>query len=335
MTNRIFRLAQNILLAVCAIAFTLLLAELLTRIFLPEWQPRRAVRAQFWQYHAVLGWSLRPGAQGRFVGPSWDVEVKINEKGLRDIDHDYQKTSARRILVLGDSFAWGYGVEQNRTVTALLRESCPDWEFINAGVSGYATDQEYLYYREEGHRYAPDEVLIMFYSNDLLENSCAQMYGYPKPHFVVEDGELALRNVPVPGQSIGQRLYSFLSSRSFITGRILSMTKLTALFDRGCSKIDVELNQRILRKFSRELSREGVARRLVFIPTYHSKPESLADSYRPFAKSEGIRLLDLGPAFIREASAGRELVLEEDSHWNEAGHRLAADTIAADLRCSR
>ncbi len=66
-------------------AQTAVLAEGAARLLLPSWRPSTAERGHFWQPHPVYGWAHRPGAVGRFAGPSWDVEVRINEQGLRDV----------------------------------------------------------------------------------------------------------------------------------------------------------------------------------------------------------------------------------------------------------
>ena len=70
----------------------------------------------------------------------------------------------KRVLVLGDSFTWGFGVEQEQIFTEVIENSRKDVEVINAGVSGYSPDQELIWLREQGMHFQPDLVL-------LLENS--------------------------------------------------------------------------------------------------------------------------------------------------------------------
>jgi hypothetical protein len=50
-----------------------------------------------------------------------------------------------------------------------------------------------------------------------------------------------------------------------------------------------------------------------------------------FAAEHSILFLDLTAIFQAEAAAGMELYLPFDTHWNQRGHDLAADTIAAYL----
>lgn len=51
-----------------------------------------------------------------------------------------------------------------------------------------------------------------------------------------------------------------------------------------------------------------------------------------FAQSHNIQFLDLTPTFQAQAAQGQTLYLSLSTHWNPAGHQLAAQTIAALLR---
>ena len=41
------------------------------------------------------------------------------------------------MLILGDSFGWGYGVEHHERFSKILEDAHPDWEIINASVTGF------------------------------------------------------------------------------------------------------------------------------------------------------------------------------------------------------
>jgi hypothetical protein len=313
-------------------AQTAVLAEGVARLLLPSWRPSTAERGHFWQPHPVYGWSHRPGEVGRFTGPSWDVEVRINDQGLRDVEHAVARSSeaSPRVLLLGDSFGWGFGVENDEMLSARLAQRCPSREFINASVSGWGSDQQYLYYREEGKRYQPETVVMLIYGNDLVELSSGRMYGYPKPYFVAQGKGLALRNVPVPERSVGQRIYTELASNSFVVNRLLSVTRIGVAIDvAGLRKPNLVVNELLLRGFAQELRRAGVELRWVLVPM----DPSLSKLYRAIARAEGVPILDLSPVFA-EAAEGETLTLPGDPHWNAAGHRLAARAVASDLGCA-
>ena len=162
------------------------------------------------RYHEVLGWDKTPGAAQTVRRPECDITLQFNSKGLRGPERDYAKPpGARRVLILGDSFAEGYYVEEGQTVRAVLedlldREGCGRWEVINGGTIAYSTDQEYLFYKTEGHRYGAEAVMVLFYYNDLYYNASeVGPGGEPKPYFEVDEGALVARNSPVPAPAKG------------------------------------------------------------------------------------------------------------------------------------
>jgi hypothetical protein len=120
--------------------------------------------------HATLGYVHPTSVQyslGRNV-------VRLNSHGLRmDEDIAFEKRRGeQRVLVIGDSTAFGWGVSQGETFSdslqRRLRSSRGDqWTVINAGVNGYNTSQEVEYFLLTGRRYQPDIVVLMFNSNDV------------------------------------------------------------------------------------------------------------------------------------------------------------------------
>jgi hypothetical protein len=164
----------------------------------------KTTRARYLRYDPLLGWSKIPGARTTFHQPEYTTEVAINSCGLRDPERAYAVApGALRLLALGDSFIEGYSVPLDQTVTQVLEASLRGRglraEILNGGTSGYSTDQEYLFYRSEGARYAPRVVVLFFYYNDVLYNSFDSSSGAPKPRLAAgKDGRLEPRRFPVP-----------------------------------------------------------------------------------------------------------------------------------------
>lgn len=215
------RLFGNLLLAAVAVAFTLAAAELLARTLVPAWVPEGAERS-FWQYDPLLGWSHVPGQSGVHRHQDFAVTVEINDLGLRD--RSYPETppeAGTRVLVLGDSFAWGQGAEREDLWHEILERRHEDVEFINAAVAGYGTSQQLLYFEERGAQFAPDVVVLMLHPNDFLDNNEPFRYGYFKPqHVLAEDGTLELTQVPVPRLSFEQRFDRYLRFHTYFLYRL-------------------------------------------------------------------------------------------------------------------
>ncbi len=165
----------------------------------------------FWQVpDPVTGWSHIPGASGRSFNPfyEFDAQVSFNSLGIRGPESlGYAKGDAvYRVLLLGDSFMEAVQVNDDETLGEQLRSLLQSQmgrpvEVVNAGVSGFGTDQELLWLREEGVKYAPDLVLLAVYPhNDFMNNGelleSANQGGINKPFFSLVDGTLELHYYP-------------------------------------------------------------------------------------------------------------------------------------------
>ncbi|HET8645180.1 MAG TPA: SGNH/GDSL hydrolase family protein, partial [Vicinamibacteria bacterium] len=198
------RLLPNLLLAAAVTLVMLAAAELAAR-----WARARRgggreddALARYSEFDPRLGWRKRPGARATYRRREYTVEVAINALGLRDRERaPAPPPGTFRILALGDSFVEGYTVPLEQTVTQqlerrLTRPDCP-LEVINGGTSGYSTDQEYLFYQEEGARLGAAVVLLFFYYNDVVLNGTDSYFGRLKPRLEVTAEGVRPANLPL------------------------------------------------------------------------------------------------------------------------------------------
>jgi hypothetical protein len=174
------------------------IADVAIGIFLPErFAIKRDERNLTYRYDSELGWFPIANSRRVFKG-SRTIHVEHNSRGFRDVEHVIG--TKPRIIVLGDSYVWGYDVEEPERFTERLRPNLTDWSIYNLGVSGYGTDQEYLLLRRQYDFYRPQIVFLLFDGdNDDDDNARNVRYGkYYKPYFTVDGAGLTLRGVPVP-----------------------------------------------------------------------------------------------------------------------------------------
>jgi hypothetical protein len=161
----------NVLLLLITLVVLVLAAEITLRIvYHPEFL------GTVIQYDPLLGWSLAPNASLVSVDEQRDFRyrIDINSLGLRDRELPLVKPRGqRRVAVLGDSFVFGVGVEIGERFSDVLDRSLPDdVEVINAGVPGWGTDQEMLFYESFVRKLAPDVVVLTFLGqNDVVNNA--------------------------------------------------------------------------------------------------------------------------------------------------------------------
>jgi len=102
----------------------------------------------------------------------WRTPVKINSHGFRDSEYPIAKTGRYRMVVLGDSIAFGNGVAIEDAFSEVLERSLnrrlgDRVEVLNLGVGGYDIIQEVALLEHLGLPFSPDLVILAFCTNDI------------------------------------------------------------------------------------------------------------------------------------------------------------------------
>jgi lysophospholipase L1-like esterase len=145
-------------------------AEGLARL---KYSPGQVPSAGIFQYDPDKLYALKPSHVGAFAGR----EVKTNSLGYRDSEVAVPKPEGTfRALVIGDSIAFGHGVDAEHTFSEVLerrlnQESVTPgrtFEVVNTAVPGNSPFQEY-YDLVRAERLQPDVVVFQFTPNDVVE----------------------------------------------------------------------------------------------------------------------------------------------------------------------
>ena len=132
------------------------------------------------RYDSGLFYTLKPG-EFTFSNREFSTDFQVNSMGLRD---DEASLQAPRMMVLGDSYSMGWGVNQNETYASLLEEEL-EMKVLNTAISSYGTAREFSML----NRLDTDslEYLILQYCpNDLYEN---QRFAYAENELHVSSQE--------------------------------------------------------------------------------------------------------------------------------------------------
>ncbi len=111
-----------------------------------------------------LGYTLAPG-EFRFRSTEFDTRFMVNSAGLRATEAALE---APEIVVLGDSFAMGWGVAQPEAFPQQLAV-LTGRRVLNAGIASYGTARE-LRLLAQLDTSATEWVVIQFCNNDFFEN---------------------------------------------------------------------------------------------------------------------------------------------------------------------
>lgn len=97
----------------------------------------------------------------------FDITVRINNLGFRGPNATIAK-QRKRAIVIGDSFTFGWGVEEEETWVHHLQTDYPDWEMLNLGKGGTHPGDHVQLARKAIPLLGPDVVIVgILQGNDL------------------------------------------------------------------------------------------------------------------------------------------------------------------------
>ncbi len=137
-------------------------------------------------FDEILFYKPRPGSC-EFKNVEFSTVLTFDEQGFRKTrssDNAAQRPPSKgRVIVLGDSQAMGWGVQDEETFAAVLDQEY-GFEVFNLAVSSYGTARELLRLQKEFALQEDDVVVIQYHPNDFHENRA----------FVVNHGHLPVRH---------------------------------------------------------------------------------------------------------------------------------------------
>ena len=309
--------------------------------------------------------SLRPGTDVVHETTEWRVRVHINSHGLRDEEIPYEKPPhTQRVLFLGDSMTFGYGVEAEQSFPKLVQSKLPHVQTINTGCPSFGTCDELDFFRAEGIKYHPDVVVVVFFRNDVRDNVDRSTYRLVAGHLqhVAQEvpssttkadgftatGDAFDRNIltlgaahqtaslaPPPAQPSFLVRHSHLAR--LIRLRIALLTHKIAPPEQALerrTKAEIDLSAAIMGELVRQIRASGAKALVVFMPQKevvhqptHLQPPSV--EFAPIAeaaKAQGAAVLDLTDA-MRAANKTRDPYFVKDPHPNTWGHQAAAHAL--------
>jgi hypothetical protein len=200
MSKKSRTLFQNITIALISVAVAFLLLELAARWLPTPFDGSSNLADTAWDR---TGWRGKPHYQTTVGTEGYYHVLALNSAGMHDTEHHQAKPAGTfRILMLGDSFVQAVQVKEAETSHQVLenqlnnQETTLDFEVISAGVGGWGTAQQLLYYRHEGRFYQPELVLLMFFlGNDVKDNLpgrgvTVEGFNQYTPYFVLEGDKL-------------------------------------------------------------------------------------------------------------------------------------------------
>ena len=309
------RLRDWIVLILGSIVVFLVLGELTmraylsTRTFYDVEMSRYGLTLKVESPNPLIGHVHRPGSKAELM----NVQVEINSDGFRDAEYPLEKGDVWRVVVLGDSLTFGWGVEREQTFEYLLEQALNrdrPTEMINLGTGNYNTVQEVNLFLEKGLAYEPDQVVLFFFINDAEP--------VPKRSSMAWAGHF--------------RILTFYWSR---LKALLAQVEPQATFEEYYSALYApdaagwRASQAAFLQL-RDVCRErGIVFQVVILPELHNLVDyTFAEEHElltNFLAKHEIPVLDLAPAFSDQTEPMSLWVSFDDAHPNAAAHRRIAE----------
>jgi hypothetical protein len=289
----------------------------------------------------------------------FDITYSVDGEGRRiTCGAGLETARERRIAVLGDSFAFGQGVEDCLDLVSQLAARSPRVAFENFGRIGAGIDDYLLVARDLVRGF--DGAIVVFFGNDVSDLAAEQglagrlagrlstlaLLRRAKNSFLVDR---ALRAAAAGSGGDGKiafldgRANNILSSlqsdpdafRRMVQPGDLAVERFRARFSALASRLDERVGAgNVIVAVAPES--HVVSRRLMrFIREHGGSVAPFGERgpayelIRELAEGQGFRFVDVFPAFLADGDA---LYHPHDLHWSAAGHERMADLLADALR---
>lgn len=272
-----------------------------------------------------VGFRHAPGYTGAaFRAQNFDTPVAIGSNSLRQANFDAQMQYPNKLLILGDSFAFGLGVKEDANFASLIQTplNAEGIGVINGAQVGYCVAQEAALGIRMSASLKPAAIVLAFFPrNDVIGD-----YSADYKNVEVKYGMLLWSR-----RALASAVTDYLRTHSY-AGMILSSSlerQTKSEREKRFSRLARDSSEQVVQPTRAALTRlrdfcrdNGIKLGVMMIPPVNG--ESLFDEqFRTFFQQENIPLLDLG-----KKKFGRKKYFPTDGHWNEDGHQHAAELLA-------
>jgi hypothetical protein len=339
--------AANLALVLGALALCLVTSEFALAAFGFKAQ-RRIVfsvpaKAPWWQFDPLEG--------GRFLREKYNGTWIFNAEGFPDTD-DFDEAKAagapRRVLLLGDSFAYGASASSQSKSFAELFDHLLDASVAtvvwNASLPGTAQESQFQFFERFAPLLKPQVVIATLFNNDFEENQNPAFR-----YYVFADGQwvVAYERAPegdfklLTPETAYRRAFAPQVPREYLT-TLRTPSAAGALFRRiaGLDRPPAPApyapgatpGYRTTLEWMRKLRDAARAADTQFLVLLIPRREDLAAPTATYRDMQGIcSELSLKCVEFRRELGPNDYATPPDEHWNDAGHAKAAKKLEDEI----
>lgn len=287
----------------------------------------------------------------------FEATYKSNSYGARDKERSLRSDGSRRVVVLGDSFIEGYGIERDHRMTDLLEEET-GIEHLNFGLSEVGSIQEWLLYETLTSKFDHTDILVFTLpDNDFGDNNPK---GKPKNRyrpFLKKIGNDYEIYYPVSFEE-GERYHQSISFPRSIYNRFSNQFYLLNIARRFIDAVgeDIYLNRTKIPSYNnyekgdldillytyRQIVNQADGKNIYFftIPRpmdfkhfqKHGYEFNLVKELQDFSnKHKNVYYFDLLPYFVSYAKNHQidyeDFFMNCDGHWSNLGNKVGKEAV--------
>jgi len=153
---------------------------------------KQYIKVNWMKIDSSVGWVCSNANNLKFSNifyNQFDIKYNINKQGYRsNFDFcDKNFPNKKKMMLLGDSFLFGWYLEYPHTLAGQLEFLDNDSRFFNFGIPGYGIDQMFMTFRKYYKLINPDVIILIYIDDDIprILESYRFVEGLNKPSYKI------------------------------------------------------------------------------------------------------------------------------------------------------
>jgi hypothetical protein len=315
-------------------------AEVLVRLYAPD---HLVLNRGVHVFSETYGWVPRHGISAVVDGK----RVSFNASGYRGRELPLpRRGDTTRVVVLGDSVAFGLGVSDDETFTHRLNARDNGIEAGNFAVQGYGPDQELLVLMHQGLVAEPDVVVLAFCLANDFADAVLPVSLYDgrsrKPRFLLVGDRLVLDRSNLRGRGL-RRVQQWLSDHSHLFERLTAGPAAATDAERDWHErynaalrdedYVLRLNLALVRRMRDLCLERGSAFVVAVFPdrsSYRAK-SPLEERFCEALRSDSVRVVDMSERFKMAGQRWKDFAFDGVGHLTPLGHSIASEVLEREI----
>jgi hypothetical protein len=326
------RARRTALFTLLGFVLSTLLAVAALEIALRLFYPQETLRPR-WAYSPQYCFTVYPDVRMVHERPGrWRFVYTTNRDRYRGkivpFPGDHYRVT---VVVLGDSYSFGAGVQDDEVYSATLQAGLPEsYQVVNLGIGGWGLTQEIRRYYDFGARYAPRFVILQFSANDPEDDLKCPVTQVIGGKFVFRDSHEEIYSIKeYLSKSILQKsqIYNLFRNRIYrlAAWRLVEREReRLPSSTRGAAAPEEQIYANLLEAFARDLHKSEVQLLLISVNGQLEEFPAIASKVHGLEAAGFLRYFDAAD-WLRSME---DYASPEGHLWGARAHRILGKRLS-------